>query len=88
MDFRENKNDIKEVDMLEAATCLARALHYLQVLPMSGQFPFMLPWYQNSTDLRISQGDIWCYTGFRIRIRRIRMFLPCPDPDPGKKVRK
>ena len=37
-------------------------------------------------------------SGFRIRIRRIRMFLPCPDldpdphkfadPDPGKKVRK
>ena len=26
-----------------------------------------------------------CKTGFRIRIR---MFLPCPDPDPGKKVRK
>ena len=26
--------------------------------------------------------------GFRIRIRRIRMFLACPDPDPGKKVRK
>ena len=38
------------------------------------------------------------YPGFRIRIRRIRMFLACPDPDPdphkfadpdpGKKVRK